>query len=142
MGVEEELLLVDGAALTAAPAAPAVLERCAAEAPGRVSAEITTFQVETKSAPHVHARELHDELLSLRRMVARCAAPDGLRVAASGLPVLGDVVPPPITEGERFARGMDTYRALHDDMSMCAFQVHVDIPDLARALDVGNRLRP
>ncbi|MEU7282702.1 glutamate--cysteine ligase [Streptomyces sp. NPDC045431] len=144
MGVEEELLLVDAATLAAAPGAPAVLKHCASApgAAGRFSAEITTLQVETKSAPHRHARALGGELLALRRTVARAAEREGLRVVASGLPVLGDVVPPPLTEGERFAEGMATYRALHDEMSMCAFQVHVDIPDLPRALDVGNRLRP
>ncbi|PKV90090.1 glutamate--cysteine ligase [Streptomyces sp. TLI_146] len=142
MGVEEELLLVDAATLHAAPGASAVLKRCAAEAPDRVSAEITTLQVETKSRPHLHTGELRDELLTLRRLVARCAEREGMGVVASGLPVLGDVVPPPITEGDRYAHGMDTYRALHDEMSMCAFQVHIDIPDLACALDVANRLRP
>ncbi|MFJ8645003.1 glutamate--cysteine ligase [Streptomyces sp. NPDC093546] len=145
MGVEEELLLVDAATLAAAPGAPDVLKHCASDADGaagRFSAEITTLQVETKSAPHLHARDLGQELLALRRTVARAAEREGLRAVASGLPVLGDVVPPPVTEGQRFAEGTATYRALHDEMSMCAFQVHIDIPDLPRALDVGNRLRP
>ncbi|ONI92729.1 glutamate--cysteine ligase [Saccharothrix sp. ALI-22-I] len=142
MGVEEELLLVDATTLHAAPGATAVLERCTAEVPDRVSAEITTLQVETNSTPRLHPDDLLDELAALRRMAARCAACEGLRVVASGLPVLGAVVPPPITEGDRYAQGMDTYRGLHDEMSMCAFQVHIDIPDLASALDVANRLRP
>ncbi len=142
MGVEEELLLVDAHTLAAAPGAAAVLGQLAARAPGRVSPEITTLQVEIKSVPQVNARELHDELLQLRSQAAGCAAEEGLRVVASGLPVLGDVVPPPITEGERYAEGLSTYRTLHDEHSMCAFQVHVDIPDLPSALEVSNRLRP
>lgn len=142
MGVEEELLLVDAETLEAAPGAPAVLGRCAAEAPGQVSAEITTLQVEVKSTPQARADELRAELLSLRRLAARCAEGEGLRVVASGLPVLGAVVPPPLTEGERYDHGMANYRALHDEISMCACQVHIDVPDLATALQVSNRLRP
>lgn len=142
MGVEEELLLVDAATLAAAPGAPRVLESCGAHAPGQVSAEITTLQVEVKSNPQVRIEELREELLSLRGLAARCAEREGLRVVASGLPVLGDVVPPPITEGERYAVGTRNYRALHDEQSMCACHVHIDIPDLAQALEVSNRLRP
>lgn len=142
MGVEEELLLVDATTLEAAPGAPAVLEHCEAEAPGQVSAEITTLQVEVKSVPHATAEDLRAELLSLRRLAARGAEREGLRAVASGLPVLGSVVPPPITPGDRYAQGMEAYRALHDEQSMCACQVHIDVPDLATALKVCNRLRP
>ncbi|GGP89389.1 carboxylate-amine ligase [Streptomyces melanogenes] len=142
MGVEEELLLVDALTLEAAPGAPGVLESCRTQAPGQVSAEITTLQVEVKSNPQVRTEELRGELLSLRRLAARCAEQDGLKVVASGLPVLGDVVPPPITEGARYAMGTKNYRALHDEQSMCACHVHIDCPDLDQALQVSNRLRP
>jgi glutamate---cysteine ligase / carboxylate-amine ligase len=139
MGVEEEFLLVDPESRMAVPGAAGVIARCAS---GQVTAELTRFQVETKSLPCADGPELAGQLLALRRKVAEAARAEGLRAIASGTPVLGDVVPPPITAGDRYAVGIENYGALHDEQSVCAVHVHLELPDRDRAVLVSNHLRP
>ena len=56
--------------------------------------------------------------------------------------MLGTVVPAAITEGVRQQRGLATFRALHDEITMCAAHVHVELRDRERAVLVSNHLRP
>lgn len=107
-----------------------------------VAHEITRFQVEARTPPSADLSELGVRLRTARREVARAARECGLEVVASGIPVLGDVVEPPLSDDERYAAGRVLYRALQDEISICALHVHVDVPDEERAVYVGNHLRP
>jgi carboxylate-amine ligase len=141
-GVEEEFLIVDPATRAIVPHAEAVVRRAVRSLGGRVCGEITKFQLETKTQPcHTMAR-LEAELIEARSGLGAAAAAEGLRIVATGTPVLGNAVPPPITEGSRQNRGIATFRGLHDDVAVCALHVHVELPDRARALLVSNHLRP
>jgi carboxylate-amine ligase len=141
-GVEEEFLLVDPVTRIVAPQAAAVLDRARTALGDQVSGEITKFQVETKTLPCHNAGELLGQLTEAREGLAAAAVAEGLRIVASGTPVLGATVPPPITEGARQARGTATFRGLHDEQSICAMHVHVEIPERDRAVLVSNHLRP
>ncbi|GAB3136980.1 glutamate--cysteine ligase [Micromonospora sonneratiae] len=134
--------MVDPVTRKVAADATTIVDRARARLGTRVSGEITKLQVETKTEPCTSTRELTGQLIEARRVVADCARADGLRIMASGTPVLSGAVPPPITEGPRQARGMATYRGLHDEQSICAVHVHVELPDRDRALKVSNHLRP
>ncbi|GII01879.1 carboxylate-amine ligase [Planobispora takensis] len=142
VGVEEEYFVVDPLTREAAPRAAAVLERAAAELGGTVSSEITRYQVEAKTAPCARTSELEERIRRMRAAMAAAAQREGLAVVASGTPVLGDVVPPLITEDPRYEVGIATYRSLHDEQAICAGHVHVHLPDRERAVLVGNHLRP
>jgi carboxylate-amine ligase len=142
LGVEEEYLVVDPVTRAAIPEAPAVVARAAATLGERVCAEITQFQVEAKTPPCAQASELEGHVRRMRSEVTAAARAAGLAVVASGTPVLGDVVPPPITDHPRYGTGIATYRALHDEQSICAGHVHVHLPDRERAVLVSNHLRP
>ncbi len=142
LGVEEEYLVVDPVTRAAVPQAPAVVERAAATLGERVCTEITKFQVEAKTPPCAQASDLTEYIRRMRSVVAAAARAAGLAVVASGTPVLGDVVPPPITDHPRYGAGIATYRALHDEQSICAGHVHVHLPDRERAVLVSNHLRP
>lgn len=107
----------------------------------RVSGEITKFQIETRTRPCLQAGQLIDELTEARTELSAEAAAQGLRIIATGTPVLGTLIPQPITEGPRQARGTAAFRALHDELSICAMHVHVEIPDRERAVLVSNHLR-
>jgi glutamate---cysteine ligase / carboxylate-amine ligase len=141
-GVEEEFLLVNPVTRAVAPQAAAVLDRARPTLGDQVSGEITKFQVETKTLPCHQAQELLSQLTGARGKLADAAAAEGLRIVASGTPVLGAMVPPPITEGARPARGTANFRGLHDEQSICAMHVHVEMPDRERAVLVSNHLRP
>jgi carboxylate-amine ligase len=140
-GVEEEFLVVDPVTRSVVPRAEAVLERARPTLGGQVSGEITKFQLETRTHPCLEAGQVLGELAGARAELSAAAGAEGLRIIASGTPVLGDVVPQPITEGPRQARGTAMFRGLHDELSLCAMHVHVEMPDRERAVLVSNHLR-
>ncbi|MFI6319963.1 glutamate--cysteine ligase [Nonomuraea sp. NPDC050556] len=142
VGVEEEFLVVDPHTRAVVPEAAAVVERASPTLGDQVCLEITKFQVETKTTPTTSPTELLDQLRTLRTTLAAAAEEVGLKVVATGTPVLGDVVPPPINEGPRYAEGIANYRALHDEQSICAGHVHVHLPDRELAVLACNHLRP
>ncbi|MFC4149755.1 glutamate--cysteine ligase [Micromonospora mangrovi] len=141
IGVEEEFLVVDAVTRSVVPRAADVVARAAEQLGPRVSGEITELQVETRTSPVWSVKELVDQLVEARRVVARAATADGLRVVASGTSVLPGAAHPPVTRGPRQDRGTATFRGLHDELAICALHVHVEMPDRERALLVGNHLR-
>ncbi|MEU6077814.1 glutamate--cysteine ligase [Micromonospora sp. NPDC047074] len=141
LGVEEEFLLVDPVSRRVVPGAESVVGRAAARLGSRVSGEITTLHVETKTDPTSSVRGLVDQLAEARRVVAECAAVDGLGIVATGTPVLPGATAPPVTQGPRQERGTATFRGLHDELAICAVHVHVELPDREQALLVSNHLR-
>jgi glutamate---cysteine ligase / carboxylate-amine ligase len=142
VGVEEEYLVVDPRTRAVMPCAASVLELATAELGEFAAAEITKFQVEAKTPPCADLSELYEQLRRMRSVVGTAAAKLDLGIIASGTPVLGDAVPPPINEHPRYELGVRTYRALHDEQSVCAGHVHVQLPDRERALLVSNHVRP
>ncbi|WP_308249851.1 carboxylate-amine ligase [Sphaerisporangium fuscum] len=140
--MEEEYLVVDPVTREVAPEAAAVVEAASGELGARVCTEITRFQVEAKTDPCAGIGDLEAQLRAMRAVVAEAARRQGLAVVASGTPVLGDAVPPPITDHPRYGVGIANYRSLHDEQSICAGHVHVHLPDRERAVLVSNHLRP
>ncbi|MDF5754048.1 glutamate--cysteine ligase [Spongiactinospora sp. TRM90649] len=142
LGIEEEYLVVDPRTRHAVPRAEDVLRAAEPVLGGDVTQEMTRLQVEVRTRPTADLDDLAGRLRAARRQVAEAAGSCGLAVVASGLPVLGSVVPPPISVGERYQRGDLVYRALNDEISICALHVHVDVPDPEHAVLVANHLRP
>lgn len=142
MGVEEEYLIVDPVTRAVVPQAAEVVASATALLGDRASTEITRFQMEAKTPPCSRTSELERQLREMRRAAASAAGEHGLALVASGTPVLGDVVPPPISDLPRYDLGIANYRALHDEQSICAGHVHVHLPDRERALLVSNHIRP
>ncbi|MGN9838063.1 carboxylate-amine ligase [Nonomuraea sp. H19] len=140
IGIEEEYLVVDPRTRHVAPRAADVL--AAVTDVLDVVHEITRFQVEARTPPSADLCELGSQLRTVRKEVARAARSCGLAVVASGIPVLGDVASPPLTDETRYLRGRIRYRALQDEITICALHVHVDVPDPEYAVYVGNHLRP
>ncbi|MEV7327891.1 glutamate--cysteine ligase [Micromonospora sp. NPDC093244] len=141
LGVEEEFLVVDADRGEVVPQAATVVDGARPTLGDRVGGEITKLQVETRTDPCLSVDDLSAQLADGRAAVQGAARSAGLRVIASGSPVLGCAVPPPITEGPRQDRGTATFRGLHDEVAICAVHVHVQEPDRDRAVLIGNHLR-
>lgn len=141
-GVEEEFLVIDPASRDVMPRAEAVVTRARTRLGNRVSGELTHLQVETRTGVCTSVKELVGQLLEARSVVGACAEEEGLRIVATGTPVLAGAVPPPITEGARQDLGNATFRGLHDEQAICAMHVHVEMPDRELAVKVSNQLRP
>ncbi|MFI7443965.1 carboxylate-amine ligase [Nonomuraea indica] len=140
IGIEEEYLVVDPRTRHVVPRAADVL--AAATDVLDVEQEVTRFQIEARTAPSPDLGELGASLRLARKEVAGAARSCGLAVVASGIPVLGDVMRPPLSDDVRYRQGRVLYRALQDEISICALHVHVDVPDEEHAVYVGNHLRP
>ncbi|MBB5826571.1 carboxylate-amine ligase [Micromonospora carbonacea] len=141
-GVEEEFLVVDAVTRAPVPRAAEVVAAASTSLGERVSGEITTLQLETRTHACGTLGELTDQLGEARKVVADCARAAGLRVVATGTAPVAGAVPPPMTVGPRQTRGAETFRGLHDELALCALHVHVELPDRDRAVLVGNHLRP
>ncbi|MGC4816511.1 carboxylate-amine ligase [Micromonospora sp. DT63] len=141
LGVEEEFLVVDADRGEVVPEAATVVDGARPTLGARVGGEITKLQLETRTDPCQSVDDLAAQLVEGRAAVQTAARSAGLRVIASGSPVLGRAVPPPLTEGPRQDRGTATFRGLHDELAICAVHVHVQQPDRDRAVLIGNHLR-
>ena len=142
MGVEEEYFLVDLQAGTPQPAGARVV-RVARETLGDlVCGEFTQYQVEVKTPPCADAMRLREHLLWLRVGAAAAAAAEGLRIYASGTPVVAGCAPGAVGDHPRYRAGVQQYRGMLEDFAICAVHVHVHLPDAEVAVLVGNHLRP
>jgi glutamate---cysteine ligase / carboxylate-amine ligase len=142
MGVEEEYFLVDPQTRTPEPAGARVA-RLASETLGDlVCGEFTQEQIEVKTPPCADAAQLREQLLRLRNVAAAAAATEGLRICASGTPVVAARAAAPIGGHPRYRAGVAQYRGMLEDFSICALHVHVYLPDAEVAVLVGNHLRP
>ncbi|XRQ14671.1 carboxylate-amine ligase [Actinomadura welshii] len=141
-GIEEEYFVVDPVSREVVPRAGAVVRRAAAALGERASTELVGFLAEAKTPPCDDLDKLGEQVRSMRAAMAAAAASEGVRLAATGTPVLGRLVPAPISAGARYAESLATYRGLDDEQSICSCHVHVEMPDRERAVQVSNHLRP
>ncbi|MEU6036845.1 glutamate--cysteine ligase [Actinomadura sp. NPDC047616] len=142
IGVEEEYFVVAPGSRKVVARGGAVVRRAAAELGDRASTEMIACLAEAKTAPCDDLDKLDEQIRDMRAAMATAAEREGVRLAATGTPVLGEVLPPPISAGARYAEGLATYRALDDEQCICSCHVHVEMPDRAQAVQVSNHLRP
>jgi len=141
-GIEEEYFVVDPGSREVVPRAADVVARARLTLGERASTELIDFLAEAKTSPCDDLDKLEEQVRAMRAAMAEAAASEGLRLAATGTPVLGDLVPAPIAAGARYAESLATYRGLDDEQSICSCHVHVEMPDRERAVQVSNHLRP
>ncbi|RFS82469.1 YbdK family carboxylate-amine ligase [Actinomadura spongiicola] len=141
-GIEEEYFVVDPVSREVVPRAAAVVRRATAALGERASTELVDFLAEAKTPPCDDLGKLEEQVRAMRSAMAACAAAEGVRLAATGTPVLGELIPAPIGAGARYAKSRATYRGLDDEQSICSCHVHVEMPDRERAVQVSNHLRP
>lgn len=141
VGVEEEFLLVDPDSGRSQPAAAAVVAAAEADLGDQVCGEFTRSQIEVRTSPCTDAGELRDELARLRSAVAGSAVAEGLRLCASGTPVVAAELSP-VADHPRYRAGAAQYRSMLDDFMVCSTHVHVYLPDRELAVRVSNHMRP
>lgn len=143
MGVEEEYFLVDPHTREPKSAAARVIARAAARVGDAVCGEFSGYQVEARTPPRTDAARLHADVVRLRTELAEAAAAEDLRICASGTPVLGGQYgAATVPDHPRYRAGIDQYRAMLDDFTVCALHVHIQVADPDVAVLVGNHLRP
>jgi glutamate---cysteine ligase / carboxylate-amine ligase len=136
VGLEEELLLVDGDSLELAHVADQILPQIELP-PGRADHEAFLAELELRSDPCDCTSEAVGQL-SEGRAVARAA---GATLMGAGLHPnarFGDVE---LVRSERYARVEGEMRGLIRRTPECALHVHVGAPDPQAAINVLNGLR-
>jgi carboxylate-amine ligase len=134
IGVEEELLLVDGGCGLVA-SAQSVLDAIEPERSGSVSTEIFATQLEMKTGVCLDAEQATRELVAVRGAVAAT----GARLIGSGV-YPGESGEPALVEKAR-------YETVKKDLAgilstpPCALHVHVGMPDPETAVAVANAMR-
>ncbi|OBF33595.1 carboxylate--amine ligase [Mycobacterium sp. ACS1612] len=141
IGVEEEFFLVDREGAPQ-PAAAAVIARAATELGDQISGEFTRYQVEIKTRACEDAKQLRAELAGARAAAVHAAAAEGLRLCASGTPVLDHRASTAVGDHPRYRAGVAQYRTMLDDFMVCSLHVHVHVVDREHAVLIGNHLRP
>ncbi|HET7054699.1 MAG TPA: YbdK family carboxylate-amine ligase [Solirubrobacterales bacterium] len=136
LGVEEELLLVDGSGQLIS-AAEDVLESVAGTSIGdRVSSEIFTEQIELKTGVCRDAGEVLEQLSELRRDVGSA----GFELLACGLH-------PTAAGGDAVLIAKPRYEVVQKDLGSllrtppCGLHVHVGAPDAEAAVKLANAFR-
>jgi carboxylate-amine ligase len=140
VGVEEELLVVDGA--DGRPASgfrylAAEGERRSTEPPQH---ELKQEQVEIASAPSDDVVTVVADLQARRIELGAVAAGGGLAVAASGTSPVGG--PVHTTPDERYLRMRGRFGLLERQQLSCGMHVHVSIGSPTEGVEVLDRLRP
>ncbi|MBC7303928.1 MAG: glutamate--cysteine ligase [Nocardia sp.] len=140
VGVEEEFLLTDPG--SGAPAPKNTLVAATAKRAGiDLQLELTSCQVETRSAVHSDIGALLAELRTSRRRVAECAAEHDTRLLAVAVP---PTVPEgyPVTDTPRYQRIAHSFGMIAHEQGLCGCHVHVAVPDREIAILVSNHVRP
>src|SRR5690606_8001617 len=101
LGIEEEYLVVDPLTRNTVPASADVLQAAEPLLGEDATKEITRFQVEVRTPPSADLDELGARLRATRARMVEAAGSRGLAIMACGIPVLGPVVPHPLSDGER-----------------------------------------
>jgi carboxylate-amine ligase len=142
IGVEEELMIVDGETLDLTSSIEGLLEALAdVSKEGEVKSELMESVCEIATAPCRDTREAGQQLRALRRMAQQAAAELGLAIGSSG------THPFAMWEDQRVV-AQPRYRDLIADLQFVARQeiifgihVHVGLDDADKAVHVANGMR-
>ena len=136
VGVEEELLLVDGVTGEVRSCADAVLR---ADTDDQLTGELQQEQIETGTRPSIDLADLHSEIVDLRRYAADSAAKTGARVAALGTSPLP--VSPLATERPRYQKMIERFGLTASEQLTCGCHVHVGVENDEEGIAVLDRIR-
>ena len=136
VGIEEELLLVDGETLSLAPVAGAVLGAMEVDS-SAAGHEAYAAQLELRSPPATSVGEATDALVALRAK----ATAAGAVLLGGGLHPTGGMGEADLVPASRYERVSDEMRGLLRRTPESALHVHVGLPDEKAAIAAFNALR-
>ncbi|MHA7240795.1 carboxylate-amine ligase [Arthrobacter sp. TMS1-12-1] len=141
-GVEEELLLVDGAGGLPVPASWALLEEYRNDGAARgpqLEAELQQEMIEVVSPPHRSLAELVADVVGGRALAEHAARAVGARVAAlATAPLAGH---PHVYPTARYGAIVDRYGVLARNSLTCGLHVHVAVTSPQEGVGVLDRIR-
>ena len=141
IGLEEELMLLNGGDLSLAQEIEAILAAVPAEHEGQVKPELMESVLEIATKPCQGVGEAGEELRTLRRMVGGVAEERGLLVAASGTHPFGLWEHQQIVDRPRYVELIDDLGFIARQELIFGTHVHVAINGPDRAIYVADGIR-
>lgn len=142
VGVEEEFLVVaPGSGQPVGLGAKVARAVRGGDAGLDVQLELSPAQVESATGVCHDLLELREQLVHGRALLAQAAEEAGGRLAAVGMPPVGDV-PPTTSDNPRYREIGRRYGALARGSGLCGCHVHVGVPSTDVAVRVSNFVRP
>lgn len=150
VGVEEELLVVDGESGRPVSVADRVLRRAEPaeagqgqgepdEPGGSIGAELQRQQVETDTPPRTELCDLETDLQAWRDVAVRAARESGARILAVG--TSPTEVAPLAHRNERYQVIMEKYGSTSAEQLTCGCHVHVAVDSDEEAIAALDRMR-
>ena len=140
VGVEEELLLVDGDSGTAVPLGDHVVDQAASLRPDQpVEHELKQEQVEIASSPCEELGRLRAELAERRAVARQSASAHGVDIAA--IATNPGKLRPHSTPDERYQRMVAEFGLLAREQLTCGQHIHVSVESRAEGVAVLDRIR-
>ncbi len=138
VGIEEELMLLDGETLELAPRAPDVMR--AVDGDARFKLELPAAQIELLTSPSATVGDAIAQLRAAREQLAVAADGLGLRVAGAGAhpfsAPLGE-----LNGGSRYDRTRAEYGIVAEAQLLCGLHVHVALGSADTTIAVHDALR-
>ena len=141
VGIEEELMILDGETLDLAQAIEPLLERVPPEFEGQVKPELMASVLEIATKPCDDIPAAGRELTELRRMVAGIAAEQGLLIGAAGTHPFARWEEQRIVDDPRYHELVDELGYLARRELIFGTHVHVAIDGPDRAIYVADGIR-
>jgi carboxylate-amine ligase len=136
VGLEEELMLLDGDTLDLAPHAAAVIDELGDP---RFKLEMPAAQLEIVTPPQATVADAAAELAAARRALADAVAPRYRLAGAGAHPFAAGLGP--LNRGSRYEAIAGEYAGVAHRQLVFGLHVHVAIPGADRALAAYNSLR-
>ncbi|MGW5053911.1 carboxylate-amine ligase [Actinokineospora sp. NPDC004072] len=140
LGVEEEFVLVDGDGRLVQEGPETLAETAEPEAD--LKAELLRCQVESATGVHSEVDALRADIARSRAALIEAAAGRGLRLLASGTPVLAEEFDALLGPDTRYRRIHSRFGSMVFSGLTCGSHVHVEVADREVAVQVVNHLRP
>jgi carboxylate-amine ligase len=137
VGLEEELMVLDGETLDLAPRAPELLSRL--DGDPRFKLELPAAQIEIATTPERSVAAAAEQLVRARADLRAAAAPD-LRLAAAGVHPFA-AARGVLNSGERHATMRAEYGELAERQLVFGLHVHVGVGDADAAVEIHDALR-
>jgi carboxylate-amine ligase len=141
VGIEEELMILDGESLGLAQEVESLLAAVPAEWEGQVKPELFRSVLEIATRPCAGINEAGAELAELRGLVARLAAERGLAIGAAATHPFARWEKQLIVDRQRYHELVDTLGYLIRRELIFGTHVHVAIEGADRAIYVADGIR-
>jgi carboxylate-amine ligase len=138
LGIEEELMIVDGETLELSNAIEQLLED---SADGEIKPELMESVLEISTNPCANTQEAGEQLRSLRRRVCSTAKNKGLAIGSAGTHPFAMWEDQRIVRRPRYHDLVDALRFVARQELIFGMHVHVGVDDAEKAIHIANGMR-